>query len=90
MFSVRSPRAITALSRILILTSWSEQSTRRRCREVGVGAPARQAVLHPPQLVIPRLPPSPTTRQRSSVASTRRPSFDLSPTSVWFSRLALT
>ena len=40
--------------------------------------------------VRPRLPPSPTTRQRSSAASTRRLSLALSPTSAWVSLEALT
>ena len=54
---------------------------------VGVDAPAGAARTRcAPRWVKPRLPPSPTTRQRSSGASMRTASFALSPTSASVSR----
>src|SRR5918999_623670 len=88
---VRSPSLTAASSRILMLTSWSEQSTPAELSSASV------LILPPPaaysiraRWVRPRLPPSPITRQRSSEASTRTASLALSPASVCVSPLAFT
>ena len=74
-----------------MFTSWSEQSTPA---ELSI---ASMKIRPPPsanstraRCVKPRFPPSPTTRQRSSRASTRTASFVLSPTSACRSSSAFT
>ncbi|MNN05254.1 hypothetical protein D3C81_1180080 [compost metagenome] len=74
-----------------MLTSWSEQSTppALSMKSVLVAPPFKPNSTRP-SWVMPRLPPSPTTLQRSSLPLTRRASLALSPTSAWLSLLALT
>ena len=74
-----------------MLTSWSEQSTPAELSiaSVFIRTPAWAASTRP-SWVRPRLPPSPTTRQRRSAPFTRIESLALSPTSAWLCELALT
>ncbi len=74
-----------------MLTSWSEQSTppELSMASVLIRPPARANSIRP-RWVKPRLPPSPTTRARSSVASMRTASLALSPTSACVSVEAFT
>ena len=69
--SASSP-APAPLSRILMLTSWSEVSTPAELsmKSVLSSTPCSAASMRP-RWVRPRLPPSPTTLQRSSLPSTR-------------------
>ncbi len=68
-FTVRSPAATWASRRILMLTSWSEQSTPAELSMASVltRTPLSAASTRP-RWVSPRLPPSTTIAQRSSVA----------------------
>ena len=74
-----------------MLTSWSLQSTPAELSiaSVLIFPPLRANSIRP-RCVRPRLPPSPTTLTRSSLASARIASFALSPASPWVSSLALT
>jgi hypothetical protein len=88
---VRSPSPTTASRTTLMLTSWSEQLTPPALSMASVlMRPPPSAYSMRPRCVKPRLPPSPTTRQRSSAPSTRTPSLALSPTSALPSVVALT
>jgi hypothetical protein len=74
-----------------MLTSWSEQFTPAALSIASVLIrPPLSAYSIRAGWVKPRLPPSPTTRQRRSTASTRTLSFVLSPASACVSVLALT
>ena len=74
-----------------MFTSWSEVSTPAELSMASVfTCPPDRANSIRPNWVQPRLPPSPITRQRSSVASARMPSLALSPTSTWLSDADLT
>jgi len=74
-----------------MLTSWSEQSTPAELSIASVlTLPPALANSIRPRWVRPRLPPSPTTRARSSPPFTRIASLALSPTSVWLSVAAFT
>ena len=74
-----------------MLTSWSEVSTPPELSMASVlSLPPPRANSMRPRWVSPRLAPSPTTRQRSSRASTRTPSLSRSPASASPSSLALT
>ena len=74
-----------------MLTSWSEQLTPPALSIASVlTRPPASANSIRPRCVKPRLPPSPTTRQRSCAASTRTASLALSPTSAWVSDDAFT
>ena len=85
--SVSSPSRTTWSSRILMLTSWSEVSTPAELSMKSVlTRPPPRANSMRARWVRPRLPPSPTTLQRSSVASARSTSLARSPTSAWVSR----
>src|SRR5215212_8796445 len=74
-----SPRVSARPRRIFRFTSWSEQSTPAELS-------MKSALMWPPpaanstraRRVKPRLPPSPTTRQRRSRASTRMASLERS------------
>ena len=89
--SVSSPSRTASSSRILMFTSWSEVSTPAELSMKSVlTRPPPSANSMRARWVRPRLPPSPTTWQRSSVASARSPSLALSPTSAWVSAVALT
>ena len=83
--------AITAPSRILMLTSWSLQSTPA---ELSIASllirPPLSANSMRPRWVRPRLPPSPTIRHRRLLPLTRNPSLARSPTSALDSVDALT
>ena len=69
---VSSPPSTTPSSRILMLTSWSLQSTPAELSMASVlTSPPASAYSTRPSWVSPRLPPSPTIRQRSSAPSTR-------------------
>ena len=74
-----------------MLTSRSEQSTPP---ELSIASllmrPPRSAYSMRARCVSPRLPPSPTTRQRRSEAFTRTPSLALSPASACDSELVFT
>jgi hypothetical protein len=74
-----------------MLTSWSEVSTPAELSmaSVWMATPACAASMRP-SCVKPRLPPSPTTLQRSSRPSTRSTSLARSPTSACDSLLAFT
>ena len=74
-----------------MLTSWSLVSTPAELSMASVlsRTPASAASIRP-RWVSPRLPPSPTTRQRRSRPSTRSASLALSPTWAWLSVEALT
>ena len=74
-----------------MLTSWSEVSTPAELSMASVltRTPCRAASIRP-SWVRPRLPPSPTTRQRSAAPLTRIASLALSPTSALDSVEALT
>ena len=74
-----------------MLTSWSLQSTPAELSiaSVLIFPPLRANSIRP-RWVSPRLPPSPTTLTRSSLASARIASLALSPASAWVSSLALT
>jgi hypothetical protein len=86
-----SPRSTSESSKILMLTSWSEQSTPALLSIASVlTLPPRRAYSMRPSWVSPRFPPSPTTATRSSSPSTRTASLLLSPTSAWVSVDALT
>ena len=66
-----------------MFTSWSEVSTPALLSIASVlMRPPASAYSTRPSWVNPRLPPSPTLRQRSSAPSTRTASFALSPTSA--------
>ena len=66
-----------------MLTSWSEQFTPAELSIASVlMRPPPSANSIRPRWVKPRLPPSPTTRHRSSPASIRTASLSLSPTSA--------
>ena len=73
-----------------MLTSWSEVSTPAELSIASVlrRTPASAASMRP-RWVKPRLPPSPTTLQRSSRPSMRSASLARSPTSAWVSRAGL-
>ena len=74
-----------------MFTSWSEQSTPAELSIASMFTrPPRRANAMRARCVSPRLPPSPTTRQRSSSESTRIASLLLSPTSAWLSSRAFT
>ena len=74
-----------------MLTSWSEQSTPAELSMASVLIrPPPRAYSTRARWVKPRLPPSPTTRQRSSSASTRTASLARSPTSACRSSGAFT
>ena len=86
-----APSLIASASRILMLTSWSEVSTPAELSMKSVfirPPPSEYSILA--AWVKPRLPPSPTTRARSRVASIRTASLDRSPTSAFDSELAFT
>ena len=78
-----SPARSRSPSRILMLTSWSEQSTPAELSSASVlrRTPRRAASMRP-RCVSARLAPSPTTRARSCVASTRSASLARSPASA--------
>jgi hypothetical protein len=73
-----------------MLTSWSEVSTPAELSMASVlmRTPASAASMRP-SWVKPRLPPSPTTLQRSSPPLTRSASLARSPTSAWLSAAGL-
>ena len=74
-----------------MFTSWSEQSTPPELSIASVFTrPPPCAYSIRAGWVRPRLPPSPTTRQRSSLAFTRTWSLALSPASACVSELAFT
>ena len=74
-----------------MLTSWSEQFTPPALSIASVFTrPPASAYSIRPRWVKPRLPPSPTTRQRRSAPFTRTASLALSPTSACVSVRALT
>ena len=74
-----------------MLTSWSEQSTPAELSMASVQMrPPARANSTRPSWVKPRLPPSPTTLQRSSAPFTRMASLARSPTSACVWRLAFT
>ncbi len=74
-----------------MFTSWSEVSTPAELSMASVSIrPPRRANEMRPAWVKPRLAPSPTTLQRSSVASTRTASLALSPASALVSVAAFT
>ena len=80
-----------------MLTSWSEVLTPATLSIASVmirppfpSGPPLSAYSIRARCVTPRLPPSPTTLQRSSRPSTRTASLALSPTSAWDSVEALT
>ncbi len=74
-----------------MFTSWSEQSTPAELSMASVLIrPSASANSTRARWVNPRLPPSPTTRQRRSAASTRTASLVRSATSAWLSVLAFT
>ena len=85
------PAATIRSTKILMLTSWSEQSTPAELSIASVlrMTPCSAASMRP-RWVMPRFPPSPTTLTRSSRPSTRMASLALSPTSALDSVLALT
>ena len=74
-----------------MLTSWSEASTppELSTASVLIRPPAAQYSSRA-RWVKPRLPPSPTTRARTELASTRTRSLARSPTSAFSSPVALT
>ena len=80
-----------------MLTSWSEQLTPPTlsiaslliCPPSSPGPPLSAYSIRP-RWVKPRLPPSPTTRQRKVAPSTRTESLALSPASAWDSSADLT
>ena len=74
-----------------MFTSWSEVSTPAELsmKSVLSSTPCCAASMRP-SWVRPRLPPSPTTLQRRSRPSTRRPLLARSPTSACVSLLAFT
>ena len=85
------PAATSPVSRILMLTSWSEVSTPAELSMKSVLIrPPLAAYSIRPSWVSPRLPPSPTHLARSSAPLTRSPSLALSPTWAWVSPVALT
>ncbi len=86
-----SPVETAESSTILMLTSWSEQSTPAELSRASVliRPPARSNSIRP-RSVTPRLPPSPITLARTWFPSTRIASFDLSPTSAFDSVDAFT
>ncbi len=75
-----------------MLTSWSEQLTPATLSiaSVLIRAARPSAYSIRPRWVKPRFPPSPTTRQRSSLPSTRTASLVLSPASACVSAEAFT
>ena len=80
-----------------MLTSWSEELTPATLSIASVlirpplpSGPPLSAYSIRARWVRPRLPPSPTTLQRRSRASTRTASLALSPTSAWDSVDAFT
>ena len=74
-----------------MFTSWSEVSTPAELSMASVSIrPPMRAKAMRPAWVKPRLAPSPTTWQRSSVASMRTASLALSPASAWLSEAAFT
>lgn len=80
-----------------MLTSWSEVSTPAELSMASVliqppvaSGPPLAAYSIRPSWVQPRLPPSPTTRARTSLPLTRIASLALSPTSALVSVEALT
>jgi hypothetical protein len=89
--SVSPPASTTRLRRILRLTSWSLMSTPAELSSASVlsRTPFRAAEIRE-RWVKPRLPPSPTTWQRSSCAFTRTGSLVVSPASAWVSSASLT
>ena len=83
--------SIAAASTIFMLTSWSEVSTPAELSMKSVlTSPPASAYSILASWVRPRLPPSPTTRARSAVASILTLSLDRSPTSAWLWLLAFT
>jgi hypothetical protein len=86
-----SPAATNRSSMILMLTSWSEQSTPAELSiaSVLIFLPLLANSMRP-RCVAPRLPPSATTRTRNRPPSTRIASLALSPTSAWDSLVAFT
>jgi hypothetical protein len=89
--TVSSPSVTAPPSRILMLTSWSEQSTPAvlSMKSVKIRPLARANSIRP-RWVRPRLPPSPTTLTRRSAPFTRIASLALSPTSACDSDAAFT
>src|SRR6202045_278820 len=74
---------INASTRILMLTSWSEQSTPAELSSASVLIrPPHRSNSTRPRAVTPRLPPSPTTFARTWFALTRSASLARSPTSA--------
>ena len=74
-----------------MFTSWSLQSTPAELSMASVlTRPPASAYSTRPRWVKPRLPPSPTMRQRSSAPLTRSESLARSPTSAWVSPVAFT
>ena len=74
-----------------MFTSWSEQSTPAELSMASVlMRPPFSAYSTRPSCVKPRLPPSPTTLQRSSPPFTRIASFARSPTSAFDCRFDFT
>ncbi len=74
-----------------MFTSWSEQSTPPELSMKSVlMRPPPSAYSTRPSWVRPRLPPSPTTLQRSSAPSALTASLARSPASAWLSRVAFT
>ncbi len=86
-----APVAIARCRRILMFTSWSEVSTPAELSMASVlMRPPASAYSTRARWVNPRLPPSPTTRHRSSVASMRTVSLVRSPASAFVSVDAFT
>ncbi len=85
-----SPAVTSESTRILMLTSWSEQSTPAELSIASVltRPPHRSNSIRPSD-VTPRLPPSPMTLARNRFALTRTVSLARSPTSASDSDSAL-
>ncbi|MNI43249.1 hypothetical protein D3C73_975740 [compost metagenome] len=79
--ALRRPEAMAPPSRILMFTSWSEESTPAELSMASVfrRTPARAASMRP-SWVMPRLAPSPMIWARISPPLTRMASLALSPT----------